>query len=67
MAAPGRSARGRVAVVGGGAAGALAAVHLLAAGAPDVVVVDPAPHVGPGVAYGPTARDTLLNVPAGRL
>jgi uncharacterized NAD(P)/FAD-binding protein YdhS len=56
-----------VAVVGGGAAGALAAVHLLAAGAPEVVVVDPAPHLGPGVAYGPTARATLLNVPAGRL
>jgi len=63
----GRSARGRVVVVGGGAAGALAAIHLLRAGVAEAAVVDPAPHVGSGVAYGPAARDTLLNVPAGRL
>ena len=61
----------RVAVVGGGAAGTLAAIHLAAAhGAGphrhrlDLVLVDPAERLGRGVAYSTTDDRHLLNVPA---
>jgi uncharacterized NAD(P)/FAD-binding protein YdhS len=57
----------RIAVVGGGATGALAAVHLarvldVRAGGIDISVIDPAAEIGRGLAY--TTRDPghLLNV-----
>jgi uncharacterized NAD(P)/FAD-binding protein YdhS len=59
---------GRVAVIGGGAAGVLAALHLLEApGGPAVAVVEPARELGSGIAYRTRHPLHLLNVPAGRL
>lgn len=61
-------ASGRIVVIGGGAAGALAALHLLdAAAAGEVVVVEPARDLGFGVAYRTRHPLHLLNVPAGRM
>src|SRR5882757_6544918 len=58
----------RVAVIGGGAAGALAALHLLDAATPrEVVVVEPARELGFGLAYRTRHPLHLLNVPAGRM
>lgn len=58
-----------IAIVGGGAAGALTAIHISAkaAGPVEVVVVEPRASVGRGVAYGTTDPRHLLNVPADRL
>ncbi|MCW2504930.1 MAG: hypothetical protein JWO79_3214 [Actinomycetia bacterium] len=61
-----------VAVAGAGAAGTLTAIHLVAAaeraGTPlRILIADPDPHTGRGVAYGTTDRRHLLNVPAGKL
>jgi uncharacterized NAD(P)/FAD-binding protein YdhS len=59
---------GRVAVIGGGAAGLLAALHLLEApGTSAVAVVEPARELGSGIAYGTRHPLHLLNVPAGRM
>jgi uncharacterized NAD(P)/FAD-binding protein YdhS len=59
---------GRVAVIGGGAAGVLAALHLLEApGDAEVAVVEPARELGSGIAYRTRHPLHLLNVPAGRL
>jgi uncharacterized NAD(P)/FAD-binding protein YdhS len=65
---PGSSAV--VAVVGAGAAGTLTAIHLVdravrADRALDLVLVDPRPEPGRGVAYATPDRRHLLNVPAG--
>ncbi len=57
-----------VAVVGGGAAGTLVAVHLLRAGAPvDVTVIERSERVARGVAYSTTFPDHLLNVVAANM
>src|SRR5690349_19533201 len=55
-----------VVVVGAGAAGALTATHLVTGLSQRfrVVVVDPAPTTGRGVAYSTTDERHLLNVPA---
>lgn len=60
---------GRVVIVGGGAAGAVTAMHLLrAARCPlALTIVDPDGDPGPGLAHGRAAPDHLLNVPAGRM
>ncbi len=59
----------RVAIVGGGAAGAVAAMHLLrAARCPlTITLIDPSGDPGPGLAHGRAAPEHLLNVPAGRM
>ncbi|MHA3701240.1 FAD/NAD(P)-binding protein [Jatrophihabitans sp. YIM 134969] len=68
---PPRSGAPVVAVVGTGAAGTLAAIHLAAtagrAGRPlDLLLVDDRP-TGRGVAYGTSDRRHRLNVPAARM
>jgi len=62
---PGRTAeRDRViAIVGGGASGTLAAVHLLREGCARVILIDPGRH-GLGVAYSTNDERHLLNVRA---
>src|SRR3954452_22208472 len=60
----------RVVVIGAGASGSLAALHLARAArrrgsALDVVLVDPALHRARGTAFGTTDPRHLLNVPAG--
>ncbi|MFE0700986.1 FAD/NAD(P)-binding protein [Streptomyces sp. NPDC058872] len=62
--------RPTVAVVGAGAAGALVAVQLCETAARrrtplDLVLVDPAPEAGRGVAYSTQDVDHRLNVPVG--
>jgi uncharacterized NAD(P)/FAD-binding protein YdhS len=52
-----------VAIVGAGASGTLAAVHLLRSGRARIVLIDPALH-GLGVAYSTKDKQHLLNVPA---
>jgi uncharacterized NAD(P)/FAD-binding protein YdhS len=66
--------RGRpvLAVIGAGAAGTLTALHLLRAlgqgrARADVVLIDPAPEAGRGVAYANADANHLLNVPAGSM
>lgn len=57
-----------VAIIGGGASGALTAYHLLKKDAPaHVVIIDPRAEVGLGVAYSTRCRCHLLNVPAGKI
>jgi uncharacterized NAD(P)/FAD-binding protein YdhS len=55
---------GPVVVIGAGAAGALAVLHLRRAGVSDLVVIDPAGELGAGTAYGTTDDGHLLNVKA---
>lgn len=57
----------KVAVIGGGAGGALAALHLLKAGATDVTLIERAHAPGRGVAYSTRRSEHLLNVPAQRM
>jgi uncharacterized NAD(P)/FAD-binding protein YdhS len=59
----------RIAVVGGGASGALAAIRLLRAadGPLEIILLDPKGNWGRGVAYGTEWPGHLLNVPAGRM
>lgn len=52
-------------VVGGGAAGTLTALNLLARGADHVTLIERTGCFGPGVAYGTRDPAHLLNVPAG--
>src|SRR5580692_2420469 len=56
---------GTIAVIGGGASGILATIHLLsrATRPVDVVVVEPGGRLGGGVAYGTTEPTHLLNAP----
>jgi uncharacterized NAD(P)/FAD-binding protein YdhS len=57
--------RPTVALVGGGASGVLAAIHLLRRRAHvRVVLLEEGPRLGRGVAYGTTCEAHLLNVPA---
>jgi len=58
-----------LAIVGGGAAGALAAIHCLqrARSPLRIVLFDPAAEPGRGVAYGTGRPEHVLNVPAGRM
>ncbi|MGD0381458.1 MAG: FAD/NAD(P)-binding protein [Acidimicrobiales bacterium] len=58
-----------VAVIGGGASGVLAAVHLQRAAREPVrvVIVEPRAELGRGIAYGTTDPGHLLNVRAGCL
>jgi len=57
----------RVVIVGGGAAGALVALHLLrdTANITEVTVVEPRERLAEGVAYSTADSAHLLNVPAG--
>jgi len=57
----------RVAVVGGGAAGALQALHLERAGIAEIVLIERAREPGRGVAYSTSRPEHLLNVPARRM
>jgi uncharacterized NAD(P)/FAD-binding protein YdhS len=59
--------RAAVAVVGGGAAGALQALHLQRAGVGPVTLIERARAPGRGVAYSTTRPEHLLNVPARRM
>lgn len=63
----GRQGRPVVAVLGGGASGTLAATALLERSAADVVVVEPRPRLGRGVAYSTPDPQHRLNVPAGSM
>ena len=58
-----------IAIVGGGASGALTAAQIgLQATVPcKVVLFDPADHLGQGLAYGTRDLTHLLNVPAGKI
>jgi uncharacterized NAD(P)/FAD-binding protein YdhS len=56
-----------VAVVGGGASGALQALHLLKAGARRVSLIERQRVAGRGVAYSTGRPEHLLNVPARRM
>ncbi|HEY5332807.1 MAG TPA: FAD/NAD(P)-binding protein, partial [Solirubrobacterales bacterium] len=66
-----RHATQRIAIVGGGAAGALAAVHLLREprerGVLEIDLIDRTGSFGAGVAYGTQDPLHLLNVPAVRM
>jgi uncharacterized NAD(P)/FAD-binding protein YdhS len=53
-----------IAIVGGGASGALLASHLLRAGNARVVLIERGDRIARGVAYGTTFAGHLLNVPA---
>jgi uncharacterized NAD(P)/FAD-binding protein YdhS len=57
----------RVAIVGGGASGALQALHLLRAGADRVALIEREREPGRGVAYSTRRPEHLLNVPARRM
>lgn len=57
----------RVAIVGGGASGALQALHLAQAGASPVTLIERAREPGRGVAYSTRRPEHLLNVPARRM
>jgi uncharacterized NAD(P)/FAD-binding protein YdhS len=57
----------RVAVVGGGAAGTLQALHLAKAGIGPVTLIERARAPGRGVAYSTQRPEHLLNVPARRM
>jgi uncharacterized NAD(P)/FAD-binding protein YdhS len=57
----------RVAIIGGGAAGALQALHLARAGIGPVTLIERAREPGRGVAYSTQRPEHLLNVPARRM
>jgi uncharacterized NAD(P)/FAD-binding protein YdhS len=57
-----------IAIVGGGVSGALTAYHLIRQGAKArVIVIDPRPELGLGLAYSTSSLRHLLNVPAGKI
>jgi uncharacterized NAD(P)/FAD-binding protein YdhS len=56
-----------VAILGGGASGSLAATALLERSDADVIVVEPRPRLGRGVAYSTPDPQHRLNVPAGSM
>jgi uncharacterized NAD(P)/FAD-binding protein YdhS len=57
-----------IAIIGGGASGALSAYHLLQQHVhARVIVIDPRPELGLGLAYSTPSLRHLLNVPAGKI
>ena len=55
----------RIAIIGGGASGALMALHLARAlplGGAEITVIEPAEEVGRGLAYSTDDPEHLLNV-----
>ena len=57
-----------VVIIGGGVSGALTAYHLVLQHADaEVVVIDPRPELGLGLAYSTPSLHHLLNVPAGKI
>jgi uncharacterized NAD(P)/FAD-binding protein YdhS len=60
--------RKTIAIIGGGVSGTLTAYHLLQQDAKvRVVVIDPRPELGLGLAYSTPSLRHLLNVPAGKI
>src|ERR1700684_1534992 len=60
--------RKTIAIIGGGVSGTLTAYHLLQQDAKArVVVIDPRPELGLGLAYSTPSLRHLLNVPAGKI
>lgn len=63
-----RVERKTIAIVGGGVSGTLTAYHLLQQDAKvRVIVIDPRPELGLGLAYSTPSLRHLLNVPAGKI
>jgi uncharacterized NAD(P)/FAD-binding protein YdhS len=63
-----RSQHQTIAIIGGGVSGALTAYHLIEKGtAAHVLVIDPRPELGLGLAYSTPSLRHLLNVPAGKI
>ena len=63
-----RGSRKTVAVIGGGVSGALTAYHLLLQHVnAQVLVIEPRPQLGLGLAYSTPSLHHLLNVPAGKI
>src|SRR5579859_6540793 len=57
-----------IAIIGGGVSGALTAFHLVLQGTPArVILIDPRPDFGLGLAYSTPSLRHLLNVPAGKI
>jgi uncharacterized NAD(P)/FAD-binding protein YdhS len=57
-----------IAIIGGGVSGTLTAYHLLQQDAKvRVIVIDPRPELGLGLAYSTPSLRHLLNVPAGKI
>ncbi len=57
-----------IAIIGGGVSGTLTAYHLVRQEAPArVILVDPSPDFGLGLAYSTPSLRHLLNVPAGKI
>jgi uncharacterized NAD(P)/FAD-binding protein YdhS len=57
-----------IAIIGGGVSGALTAYHLIQRGVEArVVVIDPRPELGLGLAYSTPSLRHLLNVPAAKI
>lgn len=58
----------RIVIIGGGVSGALTAFHLLRNGcSARILIVDPRPQLGLGLAYSTPSLRHLLNVPAGKI
>jgi uncharacterized NAD(P)/FAD-binding protein YdhS len=60
----------RIAIIGGGASGALTALHLaraLPAGTAEIIVIEPAEEIGRGLAYSTDDPGHLLNVRAANM
>lgn len=63
-----RSQHSTIAIIGGGVSGALTAYHLIEKGTTArVLVIDPRPELGLGLAYSTPSLRHLLNVPAGKI
>ena len=60
----------RIAIIGGGASGALTALHLaraLPVGSAELIVIEPAEEIGRGLAYSTDDPGHLLNVRAANM
>jgi hydroxyacylglutathione hydrolase len=67
MAVP-TTTRKTIAIIGGGVSGALTAYHLIQKRVEArVVIIDPRPELGLGLAYSTPSLRHLLNVPAGKI